>query len=165
MLFWLMIILVALFFVLAISPVFLRVPFLPVHKKQAKKMMELAKIKPGMKVVDLGSGAGRLLFLAAGNGATAIGYELNPFLFWWTKLIIILKNRRGQVEVKLQSIYEADISAADVVFTFLSPNHMKKLETKLLSEMKPGALVVSYAFSLKGHIPIKNEEGIFIYKT
>ena len=67
------------------------VPFLPTNYKRAKQMMDLADIKTGSSVVDLGSGAGRLLFLAAARGATAVGYELNPILCWWTKIMIFLK--------------------------------------------------------------------------
>lgn len=51
----------------AFSPIFLGVPFLPT-RPQARRMIEWAQIKPGMKVIDLGSGTGRLLFLAAESG-------------------------------------------------------------------------------------------------
>ena len=83
----------------AFSPLFLGVPFLPTHKKQALKMLELAGLKPGMKVIDLGSGAGRLLFLAASQGATAVGYELNPFLVLWTRLVILILGKQKQIKV------------------------------------------------------------------
>lgn len=146
------------------SPLFLGVPFLPTHRKQARKMMELAQIKPGMKVIDLGSGAGRLLFLAAKSGAQATGYELNPFLVIWTKLLIFLKGKRGQIKVFYKSIYDADVGDADVIMMFLYPPHMKKLETKIFNEAKTEVKILSYVFQFHNYKPIANEQGIFMYK-
>ncbi len=148
----------------AFSPLFLGVPFLPTHRRQARLMMKLAEIKPGMKVIDLGSGAGRLLFLAASRGATAVGYELNPFLVIWTKLMILLRGRSGQVQVFYKSIYDADIADADVIMMFLYPPHMKKITDKIFNEIKPETKILSYVFQFHGHEPIAKEEGIFVYK-
>ncbi len=162
--FYLMILLGVVLIIFCFSPLFLGVPFLPTHRKQAHKMMELAGIKPGMKVIDLGSGAGRLLFMAAAAGATAVGYELNPFLVLWTKLMILLKGKRGQVQVFYKSIYGADIADADVIMMFLFPPHMKKLESKVFNEAKPDVKILSYVFQFRSYTPVSNEEGIFIYK-
>lgn len=150
--------------VFVFSPIFLGVPFLPTHRKQAKKMMELAEIKTGTKVIDLGSGAGRLLFLAAKNGATAIGYELNPFLVWWTRLVIFLTGQQKKIIVYYKSIYDADISDADVILLFLYPPHMKKLTDKIFSEAKDGAKIVSYAFQFTDRTPIAKEQALYVYK-
>jgi SAM-dependent methyltransferase len=152
-----------LIFVFAYSVIFLGVPFLPTHKKQALKMIELAQIKPGMTVVDLGSGAGRLLFLAAQAGAKAIGYELNPFLVLWTKMVIFFTGQRDKVKVFYKSIYEADIKEVDVIMMFLYPPHMKKIVEKL-QPVKPGTLILSYAFALPDWQLIKKEQGIYVYR-
>ena len=147
----------------AFSPLFLGVPFLPTHKKQALKMLELAGLKPGMKVIDLGSGAGRLLFLAASQGATAVGYELNPFLVLWTRLVILILGKQKQIKVFYKSIYDADIADADVILMFLYPPHMKKMTDKL-QQVKPDAKILSYTFSLPGWAPVTHEQGIYLYK-
>ncbi|MCX6780363.1 MAG: hypothetical protein NT034_04290 [Candidatus Magasanikbacteria bacterium] len=137
---------------------------MPTHRKQARKMMDLAQIKPGMKVIDLGSGAGRLLFMAAERGAMAVGYELNPFLVLWTKLMILLKGKRGQVQVFYKSIYDADIVDVDVLMMFLYPPHMKKLEAKIFNEAKQDVKILSYVFQFHNYTPVASEEGVFIYK-
>lgn len=157
------ILIVVALFIFAFSPIFLRVPFMPTHKKQARKMMDLAEIKVGMKVVDLGSGAGRLLFLAAERGAFAVGYELNPFLVLWTKLMIILKGRQDLVKVHYKTIYDANIKDADVIMMFLFPSHMIKIIPKL-DEAKSGAKILAYTFPAKNWTPIKHEEAIYVYK-
>jgi tRNA A58 N-methylase Trm61 len=153
-----------LFLVFVIS-VLIGVPFLPTHRKQANTMIALAELKPGMTVVDLGSGAGRLLFAAAAVGAEAIGYELNPFLVLWTKLMIKVKGLNGQVTVKWQSLYQADLHNVDVVFAFLFPTPMQKLSPKLFSELKPGAKIISYVFAIPDKKPIITKEGILVYQV
>jgi cyclopropane fatty-acyl-phospholipid synthase-like methyltransferase len=154
---------VAVLFVFLVS-IFIGVPCLPTHPAQARKMMELAKLKPGMKAVDLGSGHGRLVFLAAQSGATVTGYELNPFLVWWSRMVAKVRGLKN-VDIKLKSIYEADLRDVDVVFAFLMDGPMKKLSPKLFSELKPGATIVSYTFSAPGHEPILREQGIWVYKV
>lgn len=157
-------ILLVLLAVMVISAI-VGVPFLPTHRRQAELMMELANVGPSTKVVDLGSGAGRLLFLAARRGASAVGYELNPILYVWTKIVALCLGLSSRVSVRLKSLYQADLAAADVVVAFLLNQPMKKLAAKLFSELKPGAVIVSYAFPIPGHEPIIKKEGLFVYKV
>jgi hypothetical protein len=61
---WLIILIPAAFvFLVLLISCLIGVPCLSTHQKQAELMIELGEIKTGMKVVDLGSGMGRLLFL------------------------------------------------------------------------------------------------------
>lgn len=143
--------------------VFAGVPFVPTHMAQAKRMMELGGVGEGKLVIDLGSGAGRLLFLAAGRGASAIGYELNPILFWYTRWHAWRTKQAKNVSVKLESLYKADVSRADVVFTFLFPQPMIDLDKKLFAEMKPGSKVISYGFKIPGREPVVHEQAIYVY--
>ena len=152
-------------FLALVVSTFIGVPCMPTHRRQAKRMVEIADLKPGMTAVDLGSGNGRILFLAAKSGAKAIGYELNPMLVAWTRLSIWVRRLTGKIEVKMRSIYEADVKDVDVVFAFLMPKPMEKLEPKLFKELKPGSLIVSYTFTFPNHQPIKKEQGIFVYKV
>lgn len=140
------------------------VPFLPTHKKQARRAMQLANVRPGTKVVDLGSGAGRIVLMAARLGAKAVGYELNPFLTAWSKVVIWCAGLTGQAEVYLKSIYQADVSDADVVFAFLFPKLMPKVEEGIIPKMKPGALFVSYAFPLPNKKALYINQGLFVYR-
>lgn len=149
--------------VMAFSAIFLKVPFVPTHKKQARVAIELAQIGSQSKIIDLGSGGGRLVFIAAKTGATAVGYELNPFLYFWCKTISWLRGCNNAKFI-FQSIYNADLTSADVVFTFLSPAHMNKLSDKFAHELKSGAKVISYAFCWPNHTPAVKKEGLFVYQ-
>lgn len=54
-------------------------------EKLIATMIQLAKVKPGEKAVDLGSGDGSVIIALAKAGAEAHGYELNPFLVWLSR--------------------------------------------------------------------------------
>lgn len=140
------------------------VPFVPVKKKDADVMIACAEIKQGTKVIDLGSGTGQFLFLSAKQGATAIGYELNPLLCLWTRWKIFFKKLKTKASVRCESIYKADLRDADIVFTYLMPVPMKKLAEKLFSELPNNAKIISYGFQIPNHEPIKTVGKIYIYE-
>ncbi len=117
-------------------------PFVPSTKNTAASMIRLAKLKKRMKVYDLGSGDGRLLELAKQQGADSIGYEINPFL-------VLLSRLRGHT-VYWKNFWQANLSDADVVFVYLLPWRMDKLERFLMSQLKPGTLVISNSFIFPG---------------
>jgi|SRR3989339_1075842 len=138
------------------------IPCLPTHRAQARKMIELAAIKPGDMIFDLGAGHGRLLFLAAEAGATAIGYELNPILVLYVRLRAFLYKQKN-VQIYCQSLFTADVKNADTVFCFLFPKYMAKLEEKIFSEMKPGAKIIAYVFPFPHKKHVLKTEGVFVY--
>lgn len=121
-------------------------PFVPSDNKTAHAMVTLAGIKKGMTVYDLGSGDGRLLFLAAKKGATAVGYELNPVLAFYTKVRALFSPYRKNIIVHCKNFWNADISDADVIFVYLLPWHMEHLAAKLKKEARKGTYVVSNSF-------------------
>lgn len=121
-------------------------PFVPSTNDTARSMIALARIKPGMKVYDLGSGEGRLLALAARAGALATGLEINPILVLFTKLKFLFSPYRSKIRVRWQNFWKADISDADVIFVYLLPWRMEKLENQLKLRVKPGTIVVSNSF-------------------
>lgn len=134
------------------------VPFVSLPKKDWVKMCEVAKLRPGLKVFDLGCGKANLLVVAAKlYGATGVGYEISlwPYLWghfrsWW---------HRAHLELHLKNFMSADLSDADVVFCYLFPSAMARLEPKFERELKSGAKVVSYAFRLPNREPNEVIEG------
>lgn len=121
-------------------------PFVPSTKRTSESMIGLAHITRDMHVYDLGAGDGRLLFQAAQKGANAIGFEINPFLVLFTKLKILLSRKQKNVRVFWKNFWNADFGDADIVFIYLLPWKMEKLEQKLCTVLKPGSLVVSNSF-------------------
>ena len=145
-------------------------PFVPSTNPTARAMIRLARIKPGMKVYDLGSGDGRLLFLAAKEGARAIGLEINPLLVLWTWIKKMLSKRpktgfnpADRVTVRWKNFWNANLSDADVVFVYLLPWRMEKLAAKLKRELKPGSVIVSNSFIFPNWQILRQNKARHIY--
>lgn len=133
-------------------------PFVPSSKKSVAAMVVLARIKKGMTIIDLGSGDGRVLFASAKKGATAIGYEMNPYLVLWTKL-----HNNKHVWVYWKNLWNADLSNADIVFVYLLPWRMEKLAKKLKKELKPGSLIISNSFIFPNWKRVREDQKNHIY--
>ena len=117
-------------------------PYVPSTNPVARSMIDLAHIKNGMIVYDLGSGDGKLLLLAAAKGAHAIGIEINPYLVLLSKIRTFGK----KISVHWGSFWHADLRDSDILFIYLLPWRMEKLAKLLTTRAKPGALVVSNSF-------------------
>lgn len=138
-------------------------PFVPSKKGAKEAMIRLAHIKTGTRVYDLGSGDGRLLFLAAKQGAIASGFEINPYLVLLTRLRALFDHYRGSVSVSWTNLWKARISDGDVVFIYLLPWRMEELATKLTKELKTGTLVISNSFIFPNWKIIDKDEINHIY--
>lgn len=141
-------------------------PFVPTTNSTAESMMNLAGLKKGMVAYDLGSGEGKLLKLIAHRGATAKGIEINPLLVVYTWIRFLFTPLRKHVTVRWGSFWNATISDADVVFVYLLPLRMERLEKKLMTECKKETRIVSNSFMFP-HIPLEKKDAkhhVFVYK-
>ena len=138
-------------------------PYLPTMKDQRGDALDLLGLQPGQTLVDLGSGDGGILVLAAERGLKAVGYEINPFLWLISRLRTLRYGRR--VKIKFRSFWGADLSQADGVFVFLISHKMEKLD-KLLStqKSKKSLPVVSHAFKIPGKKHLKKSGALFLYQ-
>ena len=119
-------------------------PYVATPRATARRMLKLAEVGPEDVVYDLGSGDGRLLWLASQEfGARAVGVEIDPFRYAWTKVMIRLKGLTGKVGVIRADFFQVDLSAATVVTAYLLRDTNRKLMAKLEQELPPGARVVS----------------------
>jgi hypothetical protein len=122
-------------------------PWVPLGMRTVDRMLEMANIKPGETVMDLGSGDARVLIRAARkHKARGVGVEINPLMAWISILDINMRRVGRDVELRRQNMHKADISKADVIITYLLPKANGRLEKKVMNEAKQGARVISYAF-------------------
>jgi len=121
-------------------------------RKVIKRALREAKIKPGESFYDLGCGDGRVLFQASRNyGCRAVGYELNLPVFLLAKFKVILHGKSRDIKIYFKNFLNQDLRKADVIFCYLTPRLMKKLEEKFKKEsLKKGTRIISFAFSIKG---------------
>ncbi|OBS64401.1 hypothetical protein A6R68_07063, partial [Neotoma lepida] len=59
-------------------------PFVPATSKQIENVVKMLQHRRG-SLVDIGSGDGRIVIAAAKEGFPAVGYELNPWLVWYSR--------------------------------------------------------------------------------
>ena len=123
-------------------------PYVPTAPSVVERMLEIVKVSPQDYVIDLGSGDGRIVILAAKKyGARALGIEIDPML-----VALATANARAAGVSDRVSFYEgdlftADLSKATVVTIYLLKIATMKLRSKLL-ELKPGTRIVSHAASM-----------------
>jgi cyclopropane fatty-acyl-phospholipid synthase-like methyltransferase len=137
-------------------------PYFPSLSPHIKAALDLLDLKEGQVVYDLGCGDGRFLRAAAKAGYSAIGYELNPFMFLVSWLSTRKYSRR--IKVRWGNFWKADISKADAVFVFLLDKYMTKLDDKLKKEGPSGLKLASHTFKIPGKKPSAQRYGVFLYK-
>lgn len=119
--------------------------WLPTPDEMVVKMLDLAQVAPGERLVDLGSGDGRIVIAAAKRGALARGIEYDAEMVAHSRR---LAAQAGvDVELVQGDIFASDFSHADVVTMFLLDALNERLRPTLLA-MKPGTRVVSYRFGM-----------------
>ena len=136
-------------------------PWLPTRKVDVNKLLDDAKLRPGNLFVELGCGDGRVVKAAAKRGYRAVGYELNPVLFF-----IAWVNNFGinNAKIKFINLWAVDLSKVDVVMAFMTPRTLPRLDSKLRSELKSNVIFISYIFAIQGRKPIKKGKSWFIYQ-
>lgn len=137
--------------------------YFPTSPRGVERMMQLAKIKNHEKIIDLGSGDGRILIAAARQGAIATGYEINPLLVWKARRNIKASGVADRAIVHWKSFWRVDFSIFDTVIVYGMPNIMNSLKKKLERELKPGTKVISNAFMFPGWKPVAQEGKVYLY--
>lgn len=141
--------------------VFFGAPYVPAFGRDLEELLDLSKVGKGTKFVDLGSGDGKVLLVAARRGAHVTGYEINPLL--WALSLWRLRSYRNHATVYLRSMWRANIAEADVVYMYLHTKWMDKMERKLKADGKQGMCVASYMFEFARLKQTHKTHNAFIY--
>ena len=142
------------------------VPYVPTPQEVVDAMLELAQVKKGDVVYDLGSGDGRIPITAAKRyGVTALGIDINPQRVKEANENAQREGVTDRVTFRTADLFTTDLSPANVVTLYLLPEVNLKLRPKLLKELKPGSRIVSHAFNMGDWEPdeTKNIDGRTIY--
>ncbi len=124
------------------------VVWVPTPEELVRKMLDMAHVKPGEFVMDLGSGDGRIAIAAARDfGARAVGIEYNPDMVALSQRNAKAAGVADKVKFVKADLFETDLSRADVITMYLLPRINLQLRPKLLA-LKPGTRIVSHAFDL-----------------
>lgn len=141
----------------------LRVPFVPSSENSINTMLEIANLKPGEKMADLGSGDGRIILAFAENGAIAYGYEIDGALVIKAETRIYDEGLDQRAFIHWADYWEEDLSEYDIVTIFGISYIMEELGEKLKKELKPGAKVISNVFTFPNWKPKQIINNIHLY--
>lgn len=124
-------------------------PFVQTPVEVAKKMIQLAALKPGHTLYDLGAGDGRLVIMAAQEtGAHTVGVEMREDLVERARSEIKKLNLEDRVQMVHEDFFSVDLKDADAVTLYLTTSGNERLRPKLEQELKKGAKVISHDFKV-----------------
>ncbi len=139
----------------------------PTPARVVRRMLDLAELRPGETLYDLGAGTGAIVFAAARRyGAQVVGVEVEPvrvlilrFRRWWG-------GPRDRVTFRWNNLFEIDLSPAQVVAVFLWPGAMERLRPLLERQLPEGARVVSHWHKVPGWTPalVDPELKVYLYR-
>lgn len=129
--------------------------FVPTPHDVVEKMLELAVVKKGDLVYDLGSGDGRIVIAAAKKyRCSAQGFEIDRELI---ERSIANAEKAGVAKLVTfhrRDIFTLDLAESDVVAMYLLPKQMERLIPQF-QKLKPGSRIVSHQFEIPGFKPDK----------
>jgi SAM-dependent methyltransferase len=124
-------------------------PYVPTPQEVVDRMLQLAAVTKSDVVYDLGCGDGRIPITAAKvYGARGVGVDIDP-----QRIAEANENAKRAgvtklVTFRLQDALTTDVSEATVVTLYLLSISNLKLRPILTRQLKPGARIISHAFSM-----------------
>ncbi|KAM6089291.1 ATP synthase subunit C lysine N-methyltransferase isoform 3-T3 [Chlamydotis macqueenii] len=110
-------------------------PFVPATSAQIQNVLKMLEKRSG-SLVDIGSGDGRIVIAAAKRGFNAVGYELNPWLVWYSRYRAWRDGVHQNTRFYISDLWK-----------------MPQLEKKLEEELEYSARVIACRFPFPSWIP------------
>lgn len=134
-------------------------PYVNSPQEVVHRMLELAQVKPGETVYDLGSGDGRVLIVAASRfRAKAVGIEISERLVRSSVESLKRAGLENTARVIHGDLMDTDLAPADVVVLYLLRDSNDLIRPKLEKSLKPGTRVVSHDYEIRGWKPTSTEQ-------
>jgi len=147
-----------------------QVPFFPSRPVVWQQVAAIIPQDKPIRMVDIGSGLGDMsMHIAKARLDSVIeGIEIAPLP--WLISVVRAKFRRSSAAFSMGDYRELNFADYDVIFAYLSPAAMPALWDKVQAEMKPGCMLISYEFEIKGVAPTQTiasdtrEEKLYVWK-
>ena len=139
--------------------------YVPTRQTVVDAMLNVANVKAGDVLYDLGCGDGRIPVSAAKLGARAVCIDIDPRRIAEANENVKKNSVGDRVRVLNQDLFTTDISEASVVSLYLLPSLNLKLRPTLWRTLKPGTRIVSHDFDMGDWKPEQtlNVDGATVY--
>lgn len=127
-------------------------PFVPATSAQVENVLRALRARSGT-LVDIGSGDGRIVIAAAKHGFLASGFELNPWLVWYSRYKAWREGVHRSTSFHISDLWKVSFAQYSNVVIFGVPQMMDQLELKLTNELPSTAKVVACRFPFPTWIP------------
>ena len=125
------------------------VPYVQTPQNVVDAILELAAVGADDRLIDLGSGDGRIVITAARRyGTLGLGIEIDPRLVELATRNAERTGVAGRARFVQQDLFETDFSAATVLTLYLLPDVNLALRPKLLDTLAPGTRIVSHDWDM-----------------
>ncbi|HEY7116015.1 MAG TPA: class I SAM-dependent methyltransferase [Tepidisphaeraceae bacterium] len=125
------------------------VPFVPTDDAVVPAILRLASVGSGDVLYDLGCGDGRIVIAAARQlSASGVGVDIDPLRIQECREAARRARVGDRVRFVQASLFDVDLRPATVVTLYLLPSLNIRLRPKLLTELRPGARVISNHFDM-----------------
>src|SRR5512137_2482912 len=128
--------------------------YVPTPQSVVDKMLEMAEVRKGDVVYDLGCGDGRIVVTAAKKyGVKAVGFDIDPQRVKEARENVRANQVEHLVTIREADVFTLDLREASVVTLYLLPQLNVRLLPQL-AQLKPGSRIVSHDFDMKGAKPV-----------
>ena len=129
--------------------------YVPTPQAVVDKMLELAEVKTGDVVYDLGCGDGRIVVTAAKKyGVKAVGFDIDPQRVKEARENVRAAGVEHLVRIEQADVFTLDLREASVVTLYLLPQLNVRLMPQL-AQLRPGSRIVSHDFDMRGAKPVQ----------
>lgn len=125
-------------------------PYVPTSGRAVDDILKKAGLKKDQVFMELGSGDGRLVRTAVKTyGVHGVGIEINQLLVLWSRFLSRRQHLTG-IEFRRENIFNTNLAEADVLYLFLMPELLRKMDGRFHEKLRKGTLVISHGFKLEG---------------
>lgn len=155
-----------LFFIFIIGILFLiqGPPYVPSDDESTEQIIRHIKKQKPHRVLDMGSGDGKIVITLAKAGYTVDGIELNPLLVLRSRKAIRNAGLEKKAHIYWGNFWSYDTTKYDLIVLYAIKHIMPHLEQKLKKELKPGSIIVSNYFLFPTLTPIEKSSRATVYK-
>ena len=130
-------------------------PYVAMEHPVVERVLRLAKLTEEDVLYDLGSGDGRIPIAAALTyHCKAVGIEIDKLRHLYAQYQRFILRLADKVTFLNKNIFNLNLSEATVCIIYLTEQANQALEEKLLTELKPGTLVIAPSFPFTNWTPI-----------